>query len=164
MISMLTNPLYINLVLLILGGIFILKNKRLRNGRKIFVALATIQWIIISGFRHITIGEDTLSYSVIYERTFGHSFSYYILDIKSYFADDVFWSWAWLLFVSKNNTGNITRVSVSSNYHSCFFHYNTRHLDLQKLKGSIDKFCDIFYVVLLFFLHLLDIDRQLQLR
>lgn len=132
MISMLTNPLYINLVLLILGGIFILKNKRLRNGRKIFVALATIQWIIISGFRHITIGEDTLSYSVIYERTFGHSFSYYILDIKSYFADDVFGVGPGYYLFQKITQVILPEYQFLLIIIAVFFHYNTRHLDLQK--------------------------------
>ncbi|MDW7669745.1 MAG: EpsG family protein [Bacillota bacterium] len=85
MIKILTNPLYINIFLLLLEGAFILKNKRLKNGRKLFVVLASTQWIIISGLRHLTIGEDTLNYLGIYEITLGIPLSEIFTDISQLF-------------------------------------------------------------------------------
>ena len=50
--KLLLNPYYLNIGLLILWGIVILNNNRIRNNKKIFVTFATLQWILISGLRH----------------------------------------------------------------------------------------------------------------
>ena len=50
-----------NIFLLALFAIIFLWDKRFHN-KKIFCIIATIQWIIISGFRHISIGADTETY------------------------------------------------------------------------------------------------------
>lgn len=53
----------LNIVLLIVWGLLLLKFKKIPGRKVIFVAVATIQWILLSGLRHISIGADTYVYS-----------------------------------------------------------------------------------------------------
>jgi len=76
-------------MLLLTEGLFILKNKRINNRRLIFVVFATTQWILLSGLRHITIGEDTHNYSIIFDRTIGVSILDLFGDIKMLFVGDI---------------------------------------------------------------------------
>lgn len=62
------NALLINLILILLSGIFILHNTALKNRKKIYVVVVTIQWIILSGLRHVSIGNDTINYMHLYNR------------------------------------------------------------------------------------------------
>ena len=38
--------------------------------KKIYCIIITIQWIVLSGFRHITIGADTYNYKNMYIKTY----------------------------------------------------------------------------------------------
>lgn len=62
------NPYYINVGLVIIYAIILLNRKDFINGNKIFVFLSTLNWVILSGLRHITIGADTLAYYYSYNR------------------------------------------------------------------------------------------------
>lgn len=59
----------INLVLLIGWAFLLLRDEGVRHGKALFVSLATFQWILLSGFRHISVGADTLQYKWMYEHT-----------------------------------------------------------------------------------------------
>lgn len=54
----------VNIFLIVLFGIIFLGAKSSKRNKKIFCTLSTIQWVIISGLRHISIGADTLGYKV----------------------------------------------------------------------------------------------------
>lgn len=54
----------INIVLMIVFGCVLLLHKPSKQNKKIFCVIATIQWIILSGLRHISIGADTLAYKL----------------------------------------------------------------------------------------------------
>lgn len=69
MISRLLNPYFINIFLLIAFAIIISNNRDLKNRNKLFVVFATLNWIVLSGLRHISIGADTLAYFNSYNRT-----------------------------------------------------------------------------------------------
>lgn len=75
MISILLNPYYVNIFILIVFAISISNNKDLKNRNKLFVFFATLNWIVLSGFRHISIGADTLAYFHSYNRTIGTTWS-----------------------------------------------------------------------------------------
>jgi len=62
MIDYILNPYLINILLMIFWGFTILGNNNIKNPKKIFVIIATIQWILLSGLRHVSIGADTLAY------------------------------------------------------------------------------------------------------
>lgn len=64
MLKVILNPYLINIILMIIYGFIILENKKIKNPKKIFVILASVQWIILSGLRHISIGADTMGYKV----------------------------------------------------------------------------------------------------
>lgn len=53
----------INILLIILWGIVLLGISNKKN-KKLFCIIATFQWIILSGLRHISVGADTYSYKV----------------------------------------------------------------------------------------------------
>ncbi|MEH7073656.1 EpsG family protein [Neobacillus drentensis] len=53
-----------NIFLLILFGVILLWYKPSLLNKKIFCVLATSQWVLLSGLRHISIGPDTYSYKV----------------------------------------------------------------------------------------------------
>lgn len=62
MLDFILNPYLINLLLLVMWGFTILGNKQLKDPKKVFVIIASLQWILLSGLRHLSIGADTLTY------------------------------------------------------------------------------------------------------
>ncbi len=54
----------INICLLIFFGITLLAYKPTKLNKKVFCILASIQWIILSGLRHESIGADTIAYKI----------------------------------------------------------------------------------------------------
>lgn len=56
------NALHLNITLLILYNFLILYNNSLKNRRLLFTVLSTVNWILLSGLRHINIGADTINY------------------------------------------------------------------------------------------------------
>lgn len=64
----------INIVLLILYKVIFLHESSQRNN-KIFCILASINWILLSGLRHLTIGADTIKYGYIFEQAQNISWS-----------------------------------------------------------------------------------------
>lgn len=85
--KLLLNPYYLNIGLLILWGIFILNNIRIRNNKKIFVIFATLQWVILSGLRHVSIGADTITYKFSFNRALNTSW----IDAFNRFIDGIFY-------------------------------------------------------------------------
>lgn len=59
----------INMILIIGWGLLLLGENKDKVKRKLFCIIATIQWIILSGFRDISIGADTETYKVSFEIT-----------------------------------------------------------------------------------------------
>lgn len=52
---------FLNIVLILIWAITFYNRK---NGKKIFCTLVTLQWILISGLRNISVGADTYAYKV----------------------------------------------------------------------------------------------------
>lgn len=57
----------VNILLLIIYGVIFLKHTSQKN-KKIFCSLASLNWILLSGLRHLTIGADTLKYGYFFEQ------------------------------------------------------------------------------------------------
>ncbi|HHX67515.1 MAG TPA: EpsG family protein [Gallicola sp.] len=55
-LSTLKNPYYSNIISLFLFAIVILKNKNIQNRHSVFISIASINWILISSLRHISVG------------------------------------------------------------------------------------------------------------
>lgn len=89
LLKLLINPFYINIGLLILWAIVILNNKKIKDRNRIFVYFAAIQWILISGLRHITIGgrDVYISYNYSFERAINTRW----IDAGKRFVDSIFY-------------------------------------------------------------------------
>lgn len=69
MSSLFLNTYFMNILTIILLASIMTNNKNVEIRNKIFVFFATINWILISGLRHISIGSDTIAYYDLYVRT-----------------------------------------------------------------------------------------------
>ena len=63
------NIFVINIVLTLLLGALLLGIQPTERKKRIFIALMTINWTLISGLRGLTVGADTLVYKGRFERT-----------------------------------------------------------------------------------------------
>lgn len=54
----------INLALLILWAALLLGHEPDKLKRKVYCAVATLQWVLLSGLRHVSVGADTLAYKL----------------------------------------------------------------------------------------------------
>lgn len=63
------NIFVINIVLTLLLGVLLLVVQPTERKKRIFIALMTINWTLISGLRGLTVGADTLVYKGRFERT-----------------------------------------------------------------------------------------------
>ncbi|MCT4781659.1 MULTISPECIES: EpsG family protein [Exiguobacterium] len=59
----------INMMLLIAWAFLLLRDDGIRHGKALFVSIATLQWIVLSGFRHVSVGADTLQYKWMFDET-----------------------------------------------------------------------------------------------
>lgn len=73
------NIFIINLCLIALEGFWFLSNKNIDKGEKKFCILASLQWILISGLRGLSVGADTKSYYDNFKRIKTYSWNY-VLD------------------------------------------------------------------------------------
>ncbi|MDD5457680.1 MAG: EpsG family protein, partial [Candidatus Margulisbacteria bacterium] len=73
----------INIFLIMLSGALFLYGVPERRNKKLFCILASSQWVLLSGLRHISIGPDTYSYKI-------HSF-----DVRMYQT----WKELWRNFI-----------------------------------------------------------------
>lgn len=82
-----TNPYYLNLILLTIWTI-IFNKKQTRYSDKFFIFISTLQWILISGLRHITIGgrDVYISYNSSFYRAIETSWQ----DVGRRFMDGMF--------------------------------------------------------------------------
>lgn len=62
-----SNIYVLNIVLLFVWYFILYYDNKSKLSRKCFVIIATLQWVFISGFRHVSIGSDTLAYKTIFE-------------------------------------------------------------------------------------------------
>ena len=69
MIQIISNPYYLNIGIIIFCAIIFINNKNYQNGEKLFVIIATLSWVLLSGFRHVSIGSDTLKYYYKFNQT-----------------------------------------------------------------------------------------------
>lgn len=64
-----------------------------KDNKKIYCSIAAFQWIVLSGFRHLTVGSDTLQYYFLFEKirytSWSRIFSNLWEYIKNPFAEDV---------------------------------------------------------------------------
>ena len=54
----------VNILLIILWGIYLVYYKPTQLKKKLFCAIATLQWVLISGLRGLSVGADTLAYGI----------------------------------------------------------------------------------------------------
>lgn len=66
----------INIILIICWGLLLLGYKTNKNKKLLFCIIATVQWVLLSGLRHITVGADTESYKISFETTQNWSWNY----------------------------------------------------------------------------------------
>ncbi|MFK3988110.1 EpsG family protein [Exiguobacterium mexicanum] len=59
----------INMLLLIAWAALLLRDDGIKHGKLLFVTIATGQWILLSGFRHFSIGADTMQYKWMFDET-----------------------------------------------------------------------------------------------
>lgn len=52
----------LNIALIFIWAFFLLKYKPSKNKKKAFCAIACVQWVILSGFRGMNVGADTIGY------------------------------------------------------------------------------------------------------
>lgn len=58
----------VNITLLLIYGVIFLQGTSQRN-KQIFCLLASLNWILLSGLRHLSIGADTIKYGYFFEQT-----------------------------------------------------------------------------------------------
>ena len=71
-----------NIALILLWGILLIYRNPTKQKRKIFCIIASIQWILVSGLRGISVGADTDNYGLIFNNvnnmTFGDIWSEFV--------------------------------------------------------------------------------------
>jgi hypothetical protein len=78
----------VNFILMVLFALWFSASKNFNNWKKLFVIMASIQWVILSGLRHYSIGADTYTYGLSFnnkgnstwESLFSHFYEIYFLD------------------------------------------------------------------------------------
>ncbi len=80
----------LNILMIIVYALLFLYNSKFKN-KKLFCILASINWILLSGLRHITIGADTEVYKLyMFDRTLYLSWNHIFLEfINVYFGGGV---------------------------------------------------------------------------
>lgn len=74
----------INIFLILFWGYVFLHKEKSDNNTKLYCGLVAFQWILISGLRHWSIGDDTAEYSVVFERVKSTSWSTIFNNIWDY--------------------------------------------------------------------------------
>ena len=71
-----------NIALILLWGILLIYRNPTKQKRKIFCIIASIQWILVSGLRGLSVGADTDNYGLIFNNvnnmTFGDIWSEFV--------------------------------------------------------------------------------------
>lgn len=58
----------VNIMLICIWGVLLLLNKTTDTKKKIYCTIVAMQWILISGLRHVSVGADTYAYYYAFER------------------------------------------------------------------------------------------------
>lgn len=58
----------INIVLIMVWGIFLIHVNPTKEKKKIYCVIVAVQWILLSGLRDYSIGNDTRQYKIVFER------------------------------------------------------------------------------------------------
>lgn len=69
MILRFLNPYLLNIIMLLFWAVVLLIKRNSQESKKVYVLLATINWIVLSGLRHVSIGADTLNYYNLFKQT-----------------------------------------------------------------------------------------------
>lgn len=72
-----------NIALLFVWAALFLWQPRERRNKKLFCALASAQWIALSGLRHVSVGADTWNYELHFERVVAATWSDIFLNVWS---------------------------------------------------------------------------------
>ncbi len=73
----------INILLLVVWNLIFLKGKRFeKHGKKYFCIFASLQWFVLSAFRHFDVGSDTWYYGRLFETTAEKSWATVIQNAK----------------------------------------------------------------------------------
>ncbi len=67
------NIYVINIFITFVWGLLLLVFKPTDRKKKTFIFLAALQWILISGLRHVSVGDDTMTYKDSYNRAINYS-------------------------------------------------------------------------------------------
>lgn len=74
----------VNIMLICIWGVLLLLNKTTDTKKKIYCTIVTMQWILISGLRHISVGSDTYEYYLAFERVKNTSWKTILLQNWNY--------------------------------------------------------------------------------
>ncbi len=78
----------INIALIFVWGVFFLHINPTDSKKKVYCGICATQWIILSGFRHWTVGADTIAYSETFEHAFDISLTEYLNDCRMYLTGE----------------------------------------------------------------------------
>ena len=68
------NTYTTNIILILIWGYALLYRNPSQYKKKVFCIIVTVQWILISGLRHLVIGADTIAYMGRFDSTMGRTF------------------------------------------------------------------------------------------
>lgn len=71
-----------NIALIILGYFFWVRSKKFNKGKLFFCVQVTVQWILISGLRGISVGADTWRYQYMFEEVLDMTWSDVFKDFR----------------------------------------------------------------------------------
>lgn len=78
-----------NIILLFAFALIFLYKSPTKQKRKIFVCLASLQWILLSGLRHVSVGADTYEYYNSFVRSFDVSWKEAMENFKGVLSGDI---------------------------------------------------------------------------
>lgn len=80
---------FINIVLILLWGMFLIHMNPSKEKKKLYCIIIAVQWILISGLRDWSVGDDTMAYSKSFERGLTTSWSSIFTDCWNYLVSEI---------------------------------------------------------------------------
>lgn len=84
------NIYVINIFITFVWALLLLVFKPTERKKKTFIGFATLQWILISGLRHVSVGDDTFSYKLLFNKAINLSWKSVIpkMFVKVYVEEE----------------------------------------------------------------------------
>lgn len=79
----------INIALILFWGVFLLHSNSTDKKKKLYCVIVTIQWTLVSGLRHISVGADTPGYATWFDRVKTMSWRSLLMSNWDYLFSDI---------------------------------------------------------------------------